>query len=227
VIPSTLLGVAVLVAGVTPGYIYLRLAEERVQRRERSALGETAELVFVGVITTSVSVALAVAVAKQLKVVTSVDLRSGLGLYLADHTSKAFLLIVGMLLLSYAFAALAALIILRGRPRSIAAGDVTRQVLGRDPGKTAFATIELDTGWAFSGPVLAYSLESEAPNREIVLYEPIHARRPGGKASRLDDSFLVVATKDATYVSVKYRDTARHDTPSTRRRVLPAFGRSD
>jgi hypothetical protein len=56
-IPTTVAGVAVFLASLSPGYIWVRVAEVRVPRQRRTQLLEAAELVLLGGVFSVISVA--------------------------------------------------------------------------------------------------------------------------------------------------------------------------
>lgn len=65
----TLLGLLLFAASLGPGYVYLRVAELREPRQERSQLVEAAELVFAGVVASTIGSLVIVAIAEATETV--------------------------------------------------------------------------------------------------------------------------------------------------------------
>jgi hypothetical protein len=176
---NVLFSLVLFAAAIVPGFIFVKVAERRVPRPERSQLLEAAEVVFVSVFTTSVAALAVLAFSNERDFLDKRRLTGDFGTYLLDEPVEVFGAFVGLLLLSVLLAfGIAQVRYLRVRP-SISQGTMWWEALGRWK-KThyAYATVERTDGWIFAGQVLAYSMEPEIENRELVLRKPIHANVP-------------------------------------------------
>ncbi len=206
-IPSTLAGLVLFMASLGPGYVYVRVAERRVPRAERTPLLEAAELLVIGALTTTVVSMLVLWGARELGLVDlGVARRDGLG-YLLLHPLRGFTTLTAIFFLSYLLAGLAALAVNRGRLPTQQPGTVWSEVLGRQKATTdAIATVELRDGRMLQGRVASYTLDLATEGRELALSAPMRQR--AGRHSPVQDvpdHYLVLREEDLLYVAVTYQ----------------------
>jgi hypothetical protein len=207
VIPTTLAGLVLFMASLGPGYVYVRVAERRVSRPDRSPLLEAAELLVIGALTTTVISMLVILGAREIGLI-DVDAarREGLG-YLLLHPLRGFTTLTAIFVLSYLVAGLAALAVNRGRLPTQQPGTVWGEVLGRNKSThDAIATVELRDGRMLQGQLASYTLDTAADGRELALQAPMRQR--AGKHSPvqdLPDDYLVLREEDVLYVAITYQ----------------------
>lgn len=158
-IPETLLSLILFAATVGPGYVFVRVAERREPRPNRSQLLEAAELVLVGGAATAFA---AVAVALLYQATGWLDLKE-LSDAPRDYTIENPLAVLTMILfvmvLSYVLAYGAARIIYRGaEPSILLHSPVLRELVKicEQSGPT-FATLSLRDGRSFDGYMSGYT----------------------------------------------------------------------
>ena len=204
-----MLGLLVLAASLGPGYAYIRVAERRAPRPDRSALLEIAELVTVGGSCTAV-VALFVLAGTQLTELVDLEaLGRDRWEYTLEHPVRVLLLLLVVLGGSYLLAVLTALAVHRGQPASLRHHSVWHEALGRRrDGLVPFATVELRDGRMIAGPVAYYTIQEAPPDcRELVLTQKIVARSTAGTPFvRVPDDRVVLRASDISALSVTYFD---------------------
>jgi flagellar biogenesis protein FliO len=206
VIPGTLLGLVAFAASLGPGYFFVRVAEQREPRQERSPLLEATELIVVGAVTSSIAALLVLSVGDAAGWFDTSFLAAQGWTYVLAHPGKALGGLLSILALSYVGAWASARVMYRGRPASFEATSMWYQVLKTATGPNrAFATIELRDRRLVSGYVYAYTTLPADPGRaEIALHAPISARPPyAAQPSTLPDHFLVLRADEIVYMSVQ------------------------
>lgn len=214
--PTTLFGILLFLAGIGPGYVYVRIAERREPQVQRSALLEAAGLLVIGGLTTGVAALIVLVVADK---TDQVDLealvRRGTN-YVATDPIPVLVAALVTLLLSYGAAVSLALIVYRGKKASIYPNrSVWWQTIGeaKDTGgakdtreakatRPVFATLELKDGRVVDGYVHAYTIDMDSDRRDISLQRPIFVRAPWQiKRTALGVDYLVVPDSEIVYLS--------------------------
>jgi len=215
--PDSLFGLLLFLAGIGPGYVFLRVAERREPRQAGSVLLEFAELFVIGSATTA---AASVVVLLLGGATHRFDLREWLAqgrAYVVDEPTRALAAVGAILLLSYLSAWVLARVLYKGRPASIRPEfSVWFQVFHvdeRDPARAAlrFATVELKDGRRVGGYVYAYSVDPDTENREIALRAPIFAYAgSAGEPQLIPDEFLIIPSEQVVYVGVQVQNVPQH-----------------
>lgn len=206
-IPDSLAGLLLFAASLGPGYIYIRVAERRVPRAERTQLLEAAELLVIGSLITTVVTMLVVFGVRRFGLINVETVRSeGLG-YLLLHPLHGLGTLGAIFLLSYAVGGLAALVVNWDEKPSQQPGTVWREVLGQDKDThDAIATVELRDGRTLQGQLATYTLDASSGPRELALRAPMCQRQPrSNKVDGMGGDFLILLEEDVLYVAVKYQ----------------------
>lgn len=209
-IPGTVLGLLLFAASLGPGYTYLRLAETREPRQERSQLVEAAELVLVGAMASAFASLLVIATAEATGLADIDRLASTPRMYIVDSPLRVLALLVAATLLANGGAALAAIAAHRGAEPTIKPGySAWHFVLADEVGvHRKYATVEMRDGRSVAGWVAAYTVEPADPDkRELILATPLRIKAAGAESFEmmLDDGIIlqgadIVAISVQTYV---------------------------
>ena len=222
-IPSTVLGLVVLAAALGPGYIFVRVEERRRPRPERSALLETAELIVIGGLASTLAFAAVAGVTAHTRWLDEKKLAAHPTQYLLSHASRFAALLLITLLLSCIASFLAAIALFHGYPATIKAHSAWDQVLPQQPGIINYATVGLDDGLAVAGDVVGHSVGERPPdNRELILANP-EFRAVGNKVfTRAKDQFVVLrGDRIRTFAVIQYQGVLpKADRPQTSRQRL-------
>ena len=208
-IPDTALGLILTVAALGPGYVYLRVAELRNVRPERSALIEAIELAVVGALCSTSALLIVGALADWRGTANAHWFGAHPRAYIGHHPLRLLWLVSIALLVAYAIAYLAARIIHRGKHESIRPGSSawTEAMFNMCPkGSATVATVELRDGRRVEGVLRAHMPTPGDENRELYLAAPIRVQTPYGSPISLPDSFMLLREKDILAVSGKYRE---------------------
>jgi Family of unknown function (DUF6338) len=214
--PDNIYGLLLFLAGIGPGYVFLRVGERREPRQARSALLEFAELFVIGAATTA---AASIVVLLVGEVLDQVDLKTWLSegrIYVINEPFPVLVTLMAILSLSYLGAWGLARLVYKGRPASIRPEfSVWFQVFHVDEEKPdvaelRFATVELKDGRRVAGYVHAYTVDPNPENRELALRKPIFAQAgPEAPRQLIPDAFLIVPSEEIVYVSVQLQVMAR------------------
>jgi hypothetical protein len=209
VIPTTALGLVVFLAALGPGYVYLRVAERRGVRPERSGLLEAVELAVVGAFASTVATLAVFALADAANVVNIHVLGSDPQHYAEDHPLRLLWLVAVTLLTGYALAWTGArLVHLRNEPNIVPGGTAWGNAFRAElphPYDVVRVTVELRDGRKLTGPLGGFTTDADA-DRELCLAAPIFVQLPGPGAqpTRLEDDFIVAREADILAISGKY-----------------------
>jgi hypothetical protein len=209
VIPSTTLGLVVFLAALGPGYVYLRVAERRTARPERSGLVEAVELVVIGALASSLTLLVVVSIADTLNAIDVRSLSSAPRRYFDRHTLTVLWLLALALALAYVVAYVAARSMHRHRRPTIRPGGTSWQTafdFGR-PTKdhVVVVNLELRDHRLFAGILGGFTVD-EQDNREIWLVAPLAVRKgPRAEAQvMVGDEFIIVRESDIVTVTGRY-----------------------
>jgi Family of unknown function (DUF6338) len=207
VIPSTALGLVVFLAALGPGYAYLRVAERRGVRPERSGLVEGIELAVVGAFATTIALLAVVWAADQGNVVDVYTFTAHPRHYLQDHPLRLLWLVALVLMVGYGLAWCAArTIYFRKGPDIVPGGTAWGDAFngGTRPYDVTLITVELRDGRRVTGALGGFTTDA-GQNRELLLVKPIRVRLPGSTSETdISDSFLIVREGDALAISGRY-----------------------
>jgi small nuclear ribonucleoprotein (snRNP)-like protein len=221
VIPSTVTGLVVFLAGVGPGYLYVRVAERWRPYRERTTVREAAEIVVSGSLATLVGVVVALVVTRLTGVLPDREaFVHDAGRYLVFHPARVGLLLLIVLLVSYGLAyALARYSPGRGAevfPDSGWYGAFERNL---PEGHGIVATVELRDGRALAGVVRAFTAEpTPVDDRELMLMAsfggPMMARTPAGVVTAVPDQLVLLRGDEIRYISATYHPLTSGSAPA-------------
>jgi hypothetical protein len=209
VITDTLFGLVAFAAAAGPGYLYVRLAERREPRRDRSQLQEAAELVFVGVLATAIGLLGSLALWEAVGLIDGGSLSGDLGHYLLAHPMRGFVVLATALTISYAGVWMLVLWVF-GATESIYPDDSAwysafRRQAPKDHG--VLVTLTLGDGRAITGALSTFTIAPDK-KREILLNapenRPIFLQDVDGVARGLPDAFIVVQGTEIQFLSGRY-----------------------
>lgn len=176
-IPTNLVGLVLFALVLAPGWIWVRVAERRELRAERSSLLEAAELVVTGVIFTAAAAMLVAWIGDEtgrlpgLRAITA----SG-STYMQERPYSAAAAGAAVFVLSLAAAYVVARFVYRGKEPAITpAGSVWRDVFVRGGRDTrVFVSVSLVNGTIVEGYLFSYPTDSPGSDRDIALQKPIY-----------------------------------------------------
>ena len=203
-LPNAPFALFVLTA-LLPGWIFLRLAERRAPRPERSGLAELVELAAVGFSTVACSV-LVVAGLSWTPIPGLFDVREWAHIrsgYLGQHIGSALLSTTFIVLISYALAVALFLIVYGFKSKRIhPESTVWYDALGRTPdGNYAWVGVQRPDGSLVEGFLLSYSYADEEAGG-IALQAPMRLTTPGHEAGELALTRLVIPGNQIQAISV-------------------------
>ncbi len=217
-LPSSLLAFVVVAASITPGYIWVRVSETRVARPERTQLLELAELIIVGALASSLSFLSVLSLASWFNFVEVRALADDGTTYALENPSRSLGVFVAVLGLAYGGTWAIARLVHRDRPPIFEHGSSAWQVmLGYNPGRSVYATVDLRDGTTVAGWVHICTVEPyPAERRELVL---VRARgeaikiRALGSAEIVDspDHFVIINGADVVTIGAAYFSGALGD----------------
>ena len=208
-ISDTLFGLVAFAAAAGPGYLYVRLAERREPRRDRSQLQEAAELVLVGVVATVVGLLSSLAIWEAAGLIDGGSLSGSPGRYLLAHPMHGFVVLVTALVVSYT--SVWALVRSQfGPARDIHPDDSAWYSAFRrhaPKGEGVLVTLNLVDGRAITGALSTFTVSPDK-EREIFLSapsnRPIYLQDDSGVPQALSDTFIIVQGKEIQYLSGRY-----------------------
>jgi hypothetical protein len=208
VIPDTALGLILTVAALGPGYIYLRVAERRSRRPERSGLLEAVELAVIGALASTVALLIVGALADWFGIANVHWLGAHPAVYAGHHPLRLLWLVSAALALAYLIAYVAAIVAHHGKPDAIrpAGSAWTEAFMSERPKTTATVlTVELRDGRRVEGTLQAHTPNPD-DNRELYLIAPIRVQAgPRSTPVRLAESFVVLRETDILAISGRYK----------------------
>jgi hypothetical protein len=215
VIPGTLLGALFLAACLVPGFIFLRIAEQRSKQASRSTLLEAVELAGVGAAASlSAATITLLVVTRWLDAVDASALADDPGRYLLLHPARG----LGPMLASFALScvlawAAAQMVFVRHQSVFHPGGTSWIQALWEDRPSAehvVLVTIELTDGRRVIGLVRSFTTEF-VDNREITLGPPIGAQaNPAAQMVQLDDDFLILREDEIASIVGRYIPRPEH-----------------
>jgi hypothetical protein len=204
--PSTVLGLVVLAAALGPGYVFIRVEERRRPRPERSPLLETAEIVVIGGLASTIAFAAVAGVAAKTGWLDQTKLARNHSEYLLSHASRFAVLLLITLTLACVVAFVVARLLFHRYPATIKAHSAWDEYLAEQEGIINYVTVGLDDGVALAGNVVGHSVgERSADERELILMDP-EVRGVGEQfLTRSRDQFVIVrGDRIRTLALIKY-----------------------
>lgn len=213
-------------ASLGPGYTYVRLAERREPRQERSPLVEAAELVLVGTTASAIALLLVLAVTETADFADGDRLVSAPADYVVDSPLRVLGLLLTAGVLANGGAALVAVLMHRGSEASIKPGySAWHFLLADEVGvHRKYATVELRDGRSVAGWVAAYTVEPADPDkRELILSTPLRVKKSSdGQFELMLDDGIILQGADIVAISVQTHVDRRMKPKPVLRRL---FGR--
>lgn len=207
-IPSTTLGLVVAIAALGPGYLFLRVAERRSARPDRSGLIEAVELAAIGAFASTVALLAVMTLADSCHVISIHTLGQDPTNYLKNHPLRLLWLIAVVLVTAYVIAFIAAHVVYFRQSASIipagtAWGVAFRRARLGGPDLIR-ATIELRDGRKVEG-TLSGATSGAEENRELLLDGPIRVvAGPKSETRILDEEFMVLREIDVLAITGRY-----------------------
>lgn len=213
--PSTLLGVVVLLATFAPGYAWVRVAEGRRLRAPRSPLLETVELGLIGAVATLGAATVIAAAATVVPGFADMGRWAANGSkYFAAHPLPVLLTLAATTATSVAGAWVAATVLYRKHPKSFGPErSVWADVLATSGTRTkdgltivAFLAVTTKDGRIFEGYLRSFPTPASSKVDEIALQGPVFLRDPS-EADRVEIAnveFLILMTAEITDVAVRF-----------------------
>ena len=220
-IPETVVGVVVFIAGAGPGYLFVQLAERYGPRRDRSTLEEAAELLVVGSLATAVSFLLAVGIVGIDATAVSEDP----GRYALDHPWRLLALLTITIAFSYGGVwLLTTRLLYGGKRREVEPGGsmwyaAFKRLVPAEHG--TLVTVERKDGSAVSG-LLGSATADESEHRDLLIIPPenrdIYSRATrDGPAVALQESFVIVRGEDIDLIAGRYLPVTPAEPPLERK----------
>jgi hypothetical protein len=208
VIPGTLLGALFLAACLVPGFVFLRVAEQRRGHLARSSLVEAVELAGVGAATSLIAAMVVLGVGRWWGVIKASSLARDPGTYLLLHPFRGLGSVLAMFILSCVAAWIAArAVFVRRESVFEPAGTAWGKVMWEDrptPSHVVLATVELKDGRRVAGVVRSFTAELAA-NRELALTRPLGAQLDAGKPMlEIDDDFILLREEQIVSIAGRY-----------------------
>lgn len=175
-IPSTVLGLVLTLASISPGYVYIRYAAKKRPRVEKTNLLELGEFLIAGTLS-SLGGVLSILLLGRLGVPLAIDLsdwaEQGTA-YLAADPWPVLSSALAAFVIALLVARLAAWFLHRGRDSVVSDLPVWWNVLGDRPkGHEVFCSATMDSGRIVEGFLFAHTTPGDAEPREIALKPPL------------------------------------------------------
>jgi hypothetical protein len=225
VIPATVAGLLAFAAAVGPGYLFVRLTERRRPRRRYTPLEESAEILVVGALATSIGVLAVLALSDVTGLLDTVALTHEASDYLVTHPARV--LATGALvgLVSYGSVWAAVSWAYRGSTAEIRQSNAYFSAAEdeRPADHGVLATVELRDGRAVTGVLRAFNFYDATREGELLLTAPldgkIECRALDGSTSAISDGFVVFDLKDVLYLAGQYRPLVPEPTSARKGRA--------
>ena len=222
-IPNTLLGLVLFAASLGPGYVYLRVAEKRAPRADRSALVEAVEMVTLGGLFSLLAALVVLVLGHTTHALDTTALGKHANEYFLHHPVRGLGSLMLLFLLSYGGAAVSASIANPQRDAVVRPGsNAWQEAFWRrrpTPNHIAIVTIELRDGRKATGILGGFTTEL-LDSRELALHSPIAVQAsPNAEAHETEDAFMVIREADVLYVAGRYHEGQAHAPPSVAQRL--------
>ncbi len=229
--PTTLSGLLVFVALLTPGFVYLTRTETRLPGQRYSALRETAAVVSASLVSNGLTLAgfgIVRALAPDITPDVGAIVRDP-GAYYQSHYVEVTLWSVGLLAAGVGLAAVFAVpprwskcyfAVLKFWPAPTISAAISRRLRNpitaesgwstafhHRPDRKVYLGLRLKDGTYLYGPLLSFSSQiEESDNRSLQIERPIKIRTPSAtKAQCFDADVVVVSAGEIKTLSVHYK----------------------
>jgi hypothetical protein len=209
-----------------PGWIFVRLAETKSERPDRSPLAELLELGAVGFSTIAAAaiIVAALPITGHFSWLFNVEVWAHIrNQYLGDHLGAALASIAVTMILSCALAIALFVAIYRQRPGGSvnAGGTVWVRTFGAAPaGMHSWVGIHFRDGSLIEGMFLSCTAGVGDGPRDISLMRPIRRTAANGEANDLSLDRVVIPDTEITAVTVKHVPTLKVAEKGPRHRLL-------
>jgi hypothetical protein len=207
VIPTSILGVALVAAALGPGYVYVRVAREKRPRGSQSQSAELVEMLVIGALLSVASAGIVLSIGKATGYLDTAALAADFNAYLLGSPAKTFSALVAFYAIAYLAAWCGAAVRHRGakdyRPDGSAWYDTF--ATSCPPKSIPFLTVELNDGRWIAGAYRKATVERDE-NRELCLQRPLGAAAHAG-APMLpedDDEFVILREKEIRLIKGRY-----------------------
>jgi hypothetical protein len=207
VIPTSILGVALVAAALGPGYVYVRVAREKRPRGSQSQAAELVEMLVIGALLSVVSAGIVLSIGRATGYLDTGALARDFNAYLLGSPARTFSALIAFYAIAYLAAWGAASWKFRGASDFKPDGSAWYHTFATScpPRSIPFLTIELNDGRWISGAYRKATVERDE-NRELCLQRPLgmaaHAGAPMLPES--DDEFVVVREKEIRLIKGRY-----------------------
>jgi hypothetical protein len=236
VVPTTFVGLALFVAFITPGYMWVRVEERARPRPDRSQLLEVAELLVIGAFASLLSAALVAVLGSHLRPLLNTAAWVGASepsAYLQAHAMRGLASLVLTVLLANggAHGAASWWFGRTGRSQRARLSAWTRERLGltapppqriqtaHSPWYDVFGSIDKerhvavltvlqDDGAVVTGLLRSYDASAAGDEQDLALQRPIKLQRPGGVLTELRDDFVVLPARTIRAVLITLKKAA-------------------
>jgi Family of unknown function (DUF6338) len=207
VIPTSILGVALVAAALGPGYVYVRVAREKRPRGGQSQAAELVEMLVIGALLSIVSAGVVLSIGKVTGYLDTKALAKDFNGYLLGSPARTFSSLVAFYAVAYLAAWGGAALRFRGATDYKPDGSAWYHTfaISCPPKSIPFLTIELNDGRWIAGAYREATVERDE-NRELCLQQPLgmaaHAGAPMIPES--DDEFVVLREKEIRLIKGRY-----------------------
>lgn len=208
--PVDLLGLILFLTAVSPGYVYLRIAEARKPRPTRPTLVQTVEIFLIGSVFTGLA-GVGVSAFMQDQFGLLDGWISDSGQYWKEHYNLVATWVTCVIVVAHGAAAGTARFIYRNVPPGYSpGGSVWTQMLARDHDETlVFVSAHLADANVVSGYVSGFDLDAERSQRDLALQAPIYLTLPGHAPARQPAiERLIVSADMIDQIGVRYESAA-------------------
>lgn len=226
-IPNTPLGLVLFLAALGPGYVYIRIAEQRRPRPDRSGLLEAVELAVIGALASTAALLAVLPIAGLISATSISKLARDPSAYIHANPVTAVGLTAVVLAVACALAYALATLVHRKDAANVRPGGTSwyDAFWANRPGQedVVIVTLELRDHRKITGKLRSFTVGLEE-NREIGLAAPIATQAgPGSSPALGGDGFVVVREADVLSVSGHYV-AGRKPAPDRDRRQLRGLG---
>jgi hypothetical protein len=169
VLPQSLAGLLLIAAGICPGYWWIRVAEERKPRRDRSPLLEAAELISIGGLFSAITFLIVLVIVDSTQLISSSVFLSDPHRYTQHHPIRVVLCVLLGLIVANLSAWLVAKRLYGDESVIVHESALHRAVRAAPPGSRALVTAVLADGTAVSGWFGACTADPASPEEQELL----------------------------------------------------------
>ncbi|MGA8744326.1 MAG: DUF6338 family protein [Solirubrobacterales bacterium] len=206
-IPSSILGVALVAAALGPGYVYVRLARKKMPRGSQSQVGELVEMLVIGALFSVVAAGIVLSFSKASGFLDTNALADDFNSYLLTEPARSFTCLVAFYGLAYMAAWAVAALRHRGENDFKPDGSAWYQAFanGCPADSVPFLTVELNDGRWIAGAYKKATVERDE-NRELCLQRPLGIAAKAGAPMEDEphDDFVLLREKEIRQIKGRY-----------------------